>query len=236
MRAGRKAAPAEVQRRRSRVLVTLAALAVAALLGGVAWWLWQSRAPAPVPSSPAEQLAARRLSFSLTVQKVRNGQPHQSPFQSTGRDFYENGWKFRLNFSSPQPGHLYLLNEGPAAGGRLSYHLLFPVPSANHGSAQLAAKQPMQTGWYVFDDNPGTERFWIIWAAQPVAALEAVKGVANPQDRGLISNPAERDAVRALLASSDPAQTEVKEDRAGKQTHVTGRGEVLISLIELEHH
>ena len=71
-------------------------------------------------------LPERSLAYSLTVQKMRDGKPYQGEFQSSGQEIFENGWKFRMNLTSPQEGYVYLLNEGPAEGGVATYNVLFP--------------------------------------------------------------------------------------------------------------
>jgi serine/threonine protein kinase len=222
------------RRARSPALIAAAAVLVITLIGLAAWgWL----RPQPAAPSPASNTGPERLlSFSLTVQKMRDGKPYQEPFESSGQEIFENGWKFRLNFSSPQAGFLYLLNEGPAAGGVITFHLLFPTPSINAGLAQLAVHQSMQTGWYLFDEHQGTEKFWLVWAAAPVRELEAVRGVVNPQDLGVIREPSQISAVRAFLTAHASAKPEVEKDKVKKQTNLRGRGEILVNLIELEHH
>ena len=228
----------------SRVLIATALLLMG-LAGLGLWWILKPGSDISKPSNspasssappPATTSPQRTLNYWLTVQKMRDGKPYQEQFDSSGQEIFENGWKFRFNASSPHTGHLYLLNEGPAEGGQTTYNLLFPTPSFNNGSPQLSADQLMQTGWYVFDEHQGTEKFWIVWAAQPVAELEAVKGVVNPQDKGEIGDKGQREAIRNLLAKEGSNKPEVEKDRSKKQTHVKGRSDVLVNLVELEHH
>jgi len=142
-----------------------------------------------------------------------------------------------LNFSSPQPGYLYIINEGPTTGGAIGYTLLFPLPSINDASAEVGAGERMQTNDYQFDQHPGTEKFWVLWAAQPLTELDEIKAaVLNVKDKGWITDQRQRDTVRALLAQGSGAKVETSEDKVKKQTKVVGRGEVLLHLIELEHH
>ena len=130
----------------------LVGVALSIILGVAGWQLLRPR-PASAPAEVAAILPERNLSYSLTVQKYRDGKPFQSEFQSSGREIFEPGWKFKLNLTSPQEGFLYLLNQEP--GG--NYVLLFPLPSHNNGSAHIGANERLQTNWYVFDDQPGTE-------------------------------------------------------------------------------
>lgn len=222
--------PAPAQKR-SMLPLALVGLLLLAAIGVGAWWMLRPSAP---PTVVETALPERTFNYSLTVQKVRDGKLYQSEFQSTGRDFYENGWKFRLNFNSPQAGALYLINEGPTQGGASSYQLLYPLSS--NGSARLAAGERMQTGWFVFDVHPGTEKFWIIWAEQPLEEIEAIKqSVLNPTDLGMIKDPAQGEKLKGLLARYSRPAANFIEDRAQRQTVVKGRGNVFAYLVELEH-
>ncbi|MEO6391429.1 MAG: serine/threonine-protein kinase [Pyrinomonadaceae bacterium] len=219
-------------------LIAIVALLLVGVIAVGLWWALRSKSTTMPPKADQTTDAGPKLELNywLSVQKMRDGKEYQVPFESSGQEIFENGWKFRFNAASPQSGYLYLLNEGPDAAGKTSYNLLFPMPSLNSGTAQLAVGQPMQTGWYVFDDHQGTERFWIVWSPQPVPELEAVKGVANPTDRGTITDPKQEAGVRDLLGRSGSTKPEVSKDTAKKQTNVRSKGDVLVNLIELEHH
>ena len=168
---------------------------------------------------------------------MRDGRPYQDQFESSGQEIFENGWKFRLNLSSRQNGYLYLLNEGPSAGGATTFNVLFPAPSNNSGNAYVNATEAINTGWMLFDEHQGTEKFWIISSAKAVPELEAVKGVVNEKDKGTISDPNQADAVRAFLtAHQSSSRPEVEKEKGNKQTNVRGKGETLVNQIELEHH
>ncbi len=214
-------------------IVVVGAVLIAAIAIG-AWYLLSNREAVvanPETPAPAE---TRDLSYKLTVQKMRNGRPYQEEFESSGQEIFENGWKFRMNMNSPQTGYLYLLNEGPAEGGETTYNMLFPAPANNSGSPYLAANQKVETGWMVFDENQGTEKFWMIWAADAVPELEAVKGVVNPTDKGEIKDSGQAKAVRQFLEKQTSAPAE--KDKNKKQTNVKANGKVLVHHLELEHH
>ncbi len=223
-----------------RSMIILAALFGVALLALAGWYglLRKSSGPSPsdVPATAGTALT-RELSYSLTVQKMRDGRTYQDQFESSGQEIFENGWKFRMNISSPQEGYLYLLNEGPAANGASTYNLLFPEPKTNGGSPRVSADNKLQTAWMRFDEHQGTEKFWIVWAASPVPELEAVKGVVNEKDKGTISDSNQANSVRAFLtAHHSSSRPEVEKDKGNKRTNVRGKGEILVNLIELEHH
>lgn len=178
----------------------------------------------------------RSLAYSLTVQKMRDEKPYQDEFESSGQEIFENGWKFRMNLSSPKEGYLYLLNEGPAAGDATTYNLLFPEAKTNNGSPQVTADQKLQTAWMRFDDHQGTEKFWIVLSASPVKELEAVTNRVNDVDQGQINDATQTRAVRDFLQKHSSPQPEVAKDSAKKQTIVKGKGDVLVNHVELEHH
>ena len=178
----------------------------------------------------------RSLAYSLTVQKMRDGKPYQNEFASSGQEIFENGWKFRMNLTSPQEGYLYLLNEGPANGDTTTYEVLFPESKTNGGSPHVAANQKLQTAWMRFDDNQGTEKFWLVWAPAPVKELEAATGAVNDRDLGEIKDNAKASAVRDFLKQHSLPKPEVAKDSANEQSIVKARTETLVSAIELKHH
>jgi serine/threonine-protein kinase len=229
--------PKTADRPRSKLvpILAIAGMLVATLGVAVIWYAVRSGTSADEGnegSTPGE----RNLSYGLTVQKMRNGRPYQDSFESSGQEIFESGWKFRMNISSPQSGHLYLLNEGLAAGEKITYNILFPTPSANSGSAQVAENEKIQTGWMVFDQHQGTEKFWIVWAAEAVPELEAVKGVVNPRDRGEVTDRDQANSIKQFLDNHSSSKPEVEKDRSKKQTDVKVKGKVLVHLVELEHH
>jgi hypothetical protein len=167
------------------------------------------------------------------VQKMRDRKAYQKPFAATGREIFENGWKAQFEFSVPQAGSLYLLNDGPGPGGKPELTVEFPTPSVNNGSAQVMAYKNVQSGWLVFNEQSGREKFWVIWAAKPLPDLEqAVQQVAKNKD-ATIQDSTLTQEIRALLARAAPATVNV--DRDSKQTSLSGYGDVLVSELELEH-
>ncbi|MDX2030359.1 MAG: protein kinase [Blastocatellia bacterium] len=219
--------PSDLQRRPRALVPALLSLLVLFAGGLFAWNVWETK--------PAPAAAEREISYSLLVQRMRDGQPFREPFEATGRELFEDGWKFRFQFSSPQSGFVYLLNEGPVAQGAISYQYLFPSPGVNNGAAQLAANQPIQTGWYVIGEAHGTERLLLVWSKEPVQEFEAVKGVVNPIDRGGIHDPVQLSALRQFLNRHTQSKPQVDVGAARKQITLRGRGDVFIHAIELDH-
>ena len=212
-----------------------ALILIAAIVGGASLLIWKRNALFGKKDGAAS-LPERSLNYSLTVQKMRDGKPYQDTFESSGQEIFENGWKFRMNLSSPQEGYFYLLNEGPAAGDATTYNVLFPEAKTNNGSPRVSAEQKLQTAWMRFDEHQGTEKFWLVWSASPVRELEAVIDVVNDQDKGEIKNSAKARTMRDFLAKHSSPKPEVAKDSAKNQTTVKGKSEVLVDYIELEHH
>src|SRR6266850_1385810 len=224
-------------RSKSKLVPLLAGLGVLVIAVAVlaTWFALHSptnEAKNPPPPSGAERL----LSYGLTVQKMRSGRPYQDTFESSGQEIFENGWKFRMRLTSPQAGYLYLLNEGPSAGGATTYNLLSAPSSTDSNLPPVTANQKTETAWMVFDEHQGTEKFWIVWAAEAVPELEAVKGVINAKDKGEIGAADQAKAVQRFLEKHSSEKPESQKDTPNKQTNLKGKGDVLVHLLELEHH
>jgi serine/threonine protein kinase len=181
-------------------------------------------------------LAERSLSYSLTVQKMRDNKPYQDQFESSGQEIFENGWKFRMNLTSPQDGYLYLLNEGPANGDAATYNVLFPEAKTNSGSPRVNANQKLETAWMRFDDHQGTEKFWIVWSSSPVKELEAVTDAVNDRDLGEIKDAAKARSVSDYLKAHASPKPDIAKDSLKKETVIKAKTDVLVNAVELEHH
>ena len=221
--------------RRKRSLAAVAALLFILAVSGILAALVQSTRPLPnnfaLESAPHERVIA----YSIIVQKMRDGATFGEPFEASGRESFESGWKFRFRFVSPQAGYLYLLNEGPASGGDVNYRIIYPISSINHGSARVEANQKVLTGWYVFSERAGVEKLWVVWAALAAQPLEAIKDKANPIDQGVVSDTTKRDSIREWLTMRAADKITTQSGEGARQIVVRGRGDVLASLIELTH-
>lgn len=222
------------------LMLGVGAILLIALIVAGAWYAFRSNpasTPAQNPGAAGVSTPERVMSYSLTVRKMRDGKPFEEPFESSGQEIFENGWQFWMNIESPQAGYLYVINEGPEPrDGLPSYNVLFPLGG---GSAQVAANQkiespPRQARGYFFDQEDGTEKMWMIWAEQPVPELENVKGVANPQDKGMVTNPAQAKALQDFFTRQTASKPVIEKDK--KRTIVKVTGDVLVNLVELEHH
>ena len=237
------ASPAKPKSRAAAYAV--GAIILAAAAAGAAYLSWGNRRQPAVtpPAGPARQESAqtRTLNYWVEVQKYRDGKPDKEPFRLAGELVFQAGDHVWLNFSSPQAGHLYLVNEGPEPrDGLPQYNVLFPTPTANNNSSALAAGQELRVPGargFVIDDERGTEKVWLVWSARRVDELEAIaKEVVTPERRGVVGKPEQIRSVQSFIAArSNPAPQESK-DEARKLTAVSGPGDVIVSLRKLEHY
>ena len=175
------------------------------------------------------------FSYWLTVQKMRDGKEFEDPFKSNGEERFESGDKFRLNVSSPEPGYLYVINEGPPEPNSTSFVMIYPDTTINSGSATLGANQPVQSDWTVFRGPAGAENFWIVWSASPVTQMESAKSEAfKDPNRGM--NDKNLVTVKEFLKlKQDEVKVRVTHYKASQTVLVRGSGEVLVTLAQFHH-
>jgi len=228
--------PADRGRRAVTVALVVVVLAGLAIGGAMLWPRGRSSPVMPAPATAAE----RAVNYWITVQKYRDGKAYQEPFRLRDDINFEKDYRIRLNITSAQSGRLYLLNEGPAGADQTpTFNVLFPSETANNGSALVTQNQQIQIpqqSWFQFDEQQGTEKIWLVWAERDVPELEAIKGFANPRDRGIVSSPGLRTAVNEFLKAHSSTKPSVRRDEDRKETIVRANGEILVHVIELEHH
>ena len=221
------------QQRRVLIIAMIAMIVVTAAFFGFAMWRASRMRNTPgtiaTPPVPVE----RTLTYWITVQKFRNGKPYQDPFSLASEINFELDYRIRINVRGQQPGHLYILNEGPAS--EPDYVILFPSSTANNGSAFLRAGEAVkipEESWIRFDAEQGVEKVWFVFAAEAIPELEAVKRFANQVDDGLISDVALRNDVQRFLGKHLTSTSHKQET----QTIVNAQGNILVHSIRLEHH
>ncbi len=232
------ALPVEPDLPKRRWPVVMGGLVVIAALALGAYWIISKRQSLfgnGAKTTPLTPAAQRSLVYSLTVQKTRDGKPYKESFESSGQEVFENGYKFRLNVSSPQAGYLYVFNEGAPEKDNTDFTIIYPTPLTNKGSAKLDANQTIQTNWNTFAGETGTERFWIVWSATAVTQLESARDEAFKNKEGAITDAAMVRNVKDFLAKHSDPKPETTKDAAKQQTDVRASGDLLVKQLELEH-
>jgi serine/threonine-protein kinase len=228
-------------------LVLASAAALAVLLGAWgAFRLWgadgarapeldSAGAPPPIAAQPD-----RSFSYTVTVQKYKNGVRYKVPLDVTSGFPFTSEDKIWVTVACDQAGYLYAIGEAStpdAATGEPVLRVLFPDPAVDGGSPRVATGAtvripPEGLPPIDFDDRRGTEKLWLVWSAEPVATLEGAASLLNERDRGRIGGADRLRAVRELLASP---RAESRTDES-KRTTVRGREPALVALRELEHY
>lgn len=200
-----------------------------------------TKGPGGPTTNPTVDGTERQLTYWVIVQRYRDGKPYKEPYRLSKEVVFEEGDRVKFFFTSPQPGHFYIVNEGPAGkdGNPTSWSTLFPNKFTNNGNSALTANTELQIpgsgDGFQFDAQTGTEKLWIIWSEQKVEELEVLQKWYNEKDKGEIKDPAQAKAAQQFITDHNvPARIE-RDDDVKKQTAVKGNGKVLISLIKLEH-
>lgn len=223
--------PAVTEPKRGFKWLLIVAATLLLVVGGIAVTaFYMSRANQQVATLVSKP--RRSFSYWLTVQKVRDGRNYQDPFQSSGQEIFENGYKFRINVSSPDEGYLYILNDGEPEADGTTLTVLYPTPLKENA---FVSNQPVQTNWNRFQGQPGTEKMWIIWASSLVSQLETAKAEAFENEKGALRDPNVIRAVREFLITHSEPKPEAIKDAEAQMTRVHGVGDVVVKLAQLEH-
>ncbi len=174
----------------------------------------------------------RTLLFHLEVQKMRNGKPFETPFQSSGQEIFENGYKFKMALKPDAAGFVYLFNEDKDTLGNTIYNILYPTPKTNNGSAEVAINQQIETNFNTFSGTKGTEIVWLIWTAAKQDDLEALRQEAFG-NQGEVKAKDNVEKLKNLLEKK--TQTESSKNTVNQQTIIKSNGDRIVHRIELEH-
>jgi hypothetical protein len=223
------------QKKRVLVFALVGMLLVTAAIFAVNIWRSSRSATSRSVTTPAVAPVERTLTYWITVQKFKDGNPYQDPFTLAGEINFEADYRIRVNVRSPQPGYLYILNEGPASGAP-EYNIVFPTPTANNGSSLLPASdmvQIPQKSWLKFDTQQGVEKLWLVFSENPLPELDSLKQFASVETGGLITDPLRNKSIKDFLETptSNP-----KVEKGATLTTVKAAGQLLVYAVKLEHH
>lgn len=184
---------------------------------------------------PADPEPSRSLTYFLTVQKTRDGQPYQGPFKSNGDETFENGDTFRLTVFGSISGYLYIIYEGPPEPNDTSFRMIHPTRATNNGSATLGANQAVESDWITFRGPAGNENVWIIWSVSPVSQLESAKTEAFEHSRGGLTGQTLVKVKEYLTVKQSEIETKTYRYKASQTAVVHGKGDLLVTLAQFKH-
>ena len=234
--------PPQAAEKKRVLLIALAAM-VLATVAIFAVSIWRSRrektnAPVVTPASTPVATGERTLTYWITVQKFRDGRAYGDAFPLAGEINFEADYQIRVHIRSPQPGYLYIFNEGPAnASATPEYNVVFPSKTANKGSSFLAAGDVVQIpekSWLQFDKQQGVEKLWLVFSQEAVPELEAMKQFASEQTKGLITDVAQNKAIQNFLTNS--SLPKAGAEKGETLTTVKAAGKLVVYAVKLEHH
>jgi hypothetical protein len=217
--------------RKRRVIRIFTALAIATIAAVIAGIILMKADPSlrAVLFPPV-----RRISYSLVVQKMRDGKPYEEPFLSSGQEVFQSGDQFRFKVLNSEEGYFYVFNEGLGEDNTVHFNILYPTPKRNEGSSEMGANQMVETGENEFGNAPGTEKLWIIWTRQKQPELEAAKTTAF-RGLGKIQDVEQEQRLRHFLQEGLQDQVHMKKDVGAKETTIAATGDVIVYLLYLEH-
>ncbi len=198
-----------------RVAIGAAVLVTALGLGGI------SLRRKKLPAAPLAPVPMHELNYYVMVQKYRDGKPYQAPFRLSGERIFEADYRIRLVLSSPEAGHLYVLNEGPLSSNK--------KPDLNVLEMVLLDAKQSREIRIEFDEQKGKEKLWLVWSAIPLEPLEPLKQWVNPRFRGVIGDTQQAGAALTFLRSKQQA---IKKEQDGLTVL---NGDPIVKLVELEH-
>jgi serine/threonine protein kinase len=134
--------------------------------------------------SPTTSAPISKMKVSLVRRDKRGNEEAVSPETR----FY-NGDSVRIRIRADQNGFLYILSRG--SSGKVS--MLYPDQRIQGGNNRIVKENivsiPTDRGWYVFNDAPGTEMFYLVFAENKTERL--ISELENAASQAKITLPAE---------------------------------------------
>ena len=232
--------PSSGSSNRKLLPIALGAIALLAVSLSVGYFALRNNTTNTVPPPVANVVVpdagpAHEVSYWLNVQRMRDKKVFGKPLRSSGREIFETGWKFTMVFQPDADGYLYIFSQGPDDKGNIVYHLLFPLPDVNNGSAQLPSGEKIVIGPYTVDPGEGKEIMQMIWMSKKDADIDSVAAAAT-KSGGELKDIAKAALLLSFLEKNKPVDPETDKDPDNPRTIIRGKGETLVSKIILEHH
>ena len=188
----------------------------------------QPKKPAPrkpAPTVPTTTVANVPLGLRYSVLRRDSA----DKFAEVDADStFRSGDRIRLNVDSNTSGYLYVVAQGSSG----NWHLLFPSADIQGGNNRIdkgVSQQipPGAKGQFMFDDQSGTEKLFLVLTRQPEPDLDkliySINGAKNSPDRTLMAGARVGDDVvnrlRDQIKSRDllfEKVDEIKEQPTGQ--------------------
>jgi hypothetical protein len=150
-----------------------------------------ARTPAKKTTVPVVNAANVPLGLRYSVMKRDAG----GKFAEVDQDAtFHSGDRIRLNVDTNTPGYLYVVMQGSSGNWRL----LFPSPDVDGGNNRIDKGVSQQipsgeTGQFVFDEQSGTEKLFLVLSRRPEADLDkliySITGTTSADaDRHLVAS------------------------------------------------
>ena len=214
-----------------RVATALVILAAIAIPAGIIYW--NSGSPDLRSTTPDATANERKMTYSLSVQKMRDGKPFEAPFDSTGQEIFEDGYKFKLRLTADADGFVYIFNEGKRGDGTVGHFILYPTPKTNSGSAAVQKDKQIETGNNTFGGGRGKEIVWLIWTREENADLESIRSGSFSTAGEVVAKNA--DDLRSFLDKHKDQKVNVTTDQQKTETNIQAVGDVVVHRLELQH-
>jgi hypothetical protein len=100
----------------------------------------------------------------------------------TDQHEFQQGDKFRLKFDTNAEGYAYVFHRGSSKRGTV----LFPDERINEGKNLVPKHKEYTvppTGWFEFDETPGTEELFVFFSTKPLKELERSAAARSIEER-----------------------------------------------------
>jgi hypothetical protein len=227
-------AAASTTRGASRPSATRAKVAglvgVAALAAVVVFTLVRDRdesPPAPSTPAPAAAPTVASLTFWLDVDPGAGG----PLFQSIGNHVYASGSRFKVHLVSSEPGRLYVLSDGSPSPETPSGLTLVFARSVQPSATKEAAAT---TDWMRFAGGPGRDQMWLVWSAEAIPALEALKPELETRHLAAVSEVPAAETLRSTFSSA-ASQGRLSFEPGAARAAIAGTPRLAAHRLELQH-
>jgi len=123
-----------------------------------------------------------RLQASFLLQ----GAGRQTKEMPTDEMFY-SGERFRLKLRSEQEGYLYVLLRDSQGQSQLMFPTGDDLDQSDHRISRNRTQAFPSRDFFRFDENPGTERMWVLVSPRPLADLDRAARRGGEIDSNLLA-------------------------------------------------